>query len=204
MTYGASIGSRDLEGKRKYLLLICSYIFLMAIGARAVSFDSYSLFSQIKSLLSCELDVRAQSFFSIFLNVFIGRFIEFSVIFVSGLTAFGIPVACVQLGLCALKIGLISGGLYKIGGLAGFGCYALLFMPFALACAVIYIILTAQSCSFSSKLCKSIFIKPSINAPSDIKLYFQRSAVLFAFICCFAAIESAVGAFFGSMFADIC
>lgn len=204
MTYGASIGSRDLTGKRKYLLLVCVYIFFMAVGARAVSFNSYTLFSQIKSLVSSELDARNQPFLSTFLNVFIDRIIEFSVIFVSGLTIFGIPVACVQLGLCALKIGLISGGLYKIGGLEGFGCYALLFMPFALACAVICIILTAQSCTFSSKLCKSVFIKPSINAPSDIKLYFQRGAVLFAFICFFAAIESAAGALFGSMFADIC
>lgn len=181
------------------------FIFFMAVGARAVSFGSDTLSSQIFGLVSDELSLRTQQpFLLILLNIFICRAIDFAVIFLSGLAVFGFVVSYAWLGFSGLKLGLISGGLYKIGGLAGFGCFAAVLMPFALATLFINIIMNAQSSRYSAKLFFSSFRRPCIDAPRDIKLYILRSAVLFAALCCCSAAESAAGALLTGLFGINC
>ena len=182
-----------ISKNRSALLSIFVFFIAMIIGTRAVALGYTEFYNK-------QIDLRcSQPFFYIFLNISIGRLIDCIVIFLSGFFVFGFITSTLWIGYIGLRVGLISGGLY-LHGLSGFGCFALVFMPFLIAELLIFSLLNAKSCEFSIGLLKCATNGNRMDTPTEFKLYIMRFVVLFIALAVCVLLESADNCILISLF----
>lgn len=184
------------ENRRLEAATFFVFFAFMAFGARAVTFEQVDA----QSLLTSELALRStQSFLNVFTHVLQMQIIDFIIIFLSGLTVFGAGISFLWIAVFGMKIGIISGGLYKYFGLSGFGCFCTTLLPFCALSLVVYSILNAQSVKLSVGLFKYSFLG-NTKPMGDIRLYFMRAVVLLIASGIIALIEAAARCFFTGFF----
>ena len=173
------------------------YFLFMAFGARAVTFTQVDAYSLVSSQLSMRC---GQPFLDVFFQLLISRVIDFFVVFFSGLTVFGAGISFGWIAVVAMKIGIISGGLYKYFGLSGFGCFCAVFLPFCAVNLIIYSVLNSQSVKSSTALFKFSFLGNAKTSPNEMKFYFLRAVILLILICVVSVIEAVAGYFLTGFF----
>lgn len=180
---GASISSANF----KFLIMCVIVITGMIVGAAVIQ-RGYALY-YTKGLFESFISLRqSQGFFSVFFSSLGSVLILLIIVFISGLSAAGIPISFAVLIYKGLGIGLTCGYLYSSYGLNGLLFSTAIIVPHAFISSVALILACRESCRmsmfiFSQLLPESKYYK----LWNDFKLFCRRYLVILviSIISCF-------------------
>lgn len=172
------------EYSRKYGLLFCLALTVLAgiIWGSLVAKDAdQNLALSLDFLFTTNLQARVvQSWFETFCACFTSNFVFLAVVFLLGLTPWGVPAIPVVTAFKGFGIGLCAGYLYSTYGLKGIGFYMLVLLIGLFVFTVAMLILGQNAFRLSGKLFQLIFMGKTkdFNIKETIKGYMLKGGYM--------------------------
>lgn len=186
------------------LLLLGAFILIgMCVGALVSARMASSAQENLSFMLGEYTAKRAgQSFWVTFASSLEAVFLYFIVLFICGVSVFGVFFIPFALFFRGLGLGMVMGYLYASFGWNGFFYSLALILPHAFLSSVVLVVMARESIRVSLRLSRVLLpnAKPAALWPS-FKLYCIRGGVIVILLCACALLDSTLTVLFGGLFA---
>lgn len=168
-----------LDGaKVKFLIMSLAVITGAAIGAVLIQ-RGYAVY-YINGLFEDFISLRqSRGFISVFLNSLGSALLLLISVFISGISAVGVPVSFAALIYKGLGFGMICGYLYAVFGSSGLLFSAVIIIPYAFVSSVALILACRESFGLSIRIFSQLLPEAKyIKLWGDLKTFCKRYAVI--------------------------
>ena len=187
-------GRRDQhKQRRRQVLLLCFMLIGIIVGAVMIcTFDDVNPFIRLRFTQNIFKKSRSVTFFEQFKRSFLPLLGLIGAEFFAGFFAFGQAVGSIAVFLRGIASGISAALVYLSMGWSGLITMLLSVIPFSLTGAFILIAGASEVWRSANRIAVYCFTPSEMTAPSDIKLYSIKFAVMTALASVLCVIDTAV------------